>query len=100
MYCLWVKGQKDNTTIKAFCSLTQDYRPLLQKRANSKKVKSESLALELELELDGKRRIVSDQSGLFSISTICFRFKVFILFPIFSKLAVSLTSLLVLGFTI
>ena len=56
MFFLGVKGQNDNTNIKAFCSFTQDCRPLLKKRANSEKAKSESL----ELELDGKGRIVSE----------------------------------------
>jgi hypothetical protein len=32
MFSLRVKGQKDDTNIKAFCTFTQDCRPLLKKR--------------------------------------------------------------------
>jgi hypothetical protein len=56
MFFLCVKDQKDNANIKDFCEFTRDCRPLIKKRANSKKDKSESP----ELELGEERRIYSD----------------------------------------
>ena len=55
MFSLKVKGQKDTTDLEAYCSFTQDCRPLFKKQKKS----SSSNSLSMDLDEDGERRIDS-----------------------------------------